>query len=406
MNLVVLPPHFEPDTAPTGVIWTRIVTELALRGHRIEVITSLPWYREHKVEAPYEGKIVRHEDRPWGRITRIHPFPTADKKNIFKRALSFGGFSALTAVFGARGMRADAVIAISPPMTLALSGWAIAKARRAALILNLQDIFPDVAIELGAFKRPATIEAARRLERICYRASDAITVLSDDLRDNVTSKGFADREVRVIPNFVETDRIVPGPKENPYRDEFGLNGRRVVMYAGNVGLSQSLGIVLDAAAALAYEEDVVFVINGGGARRDEIEKRARGMSNVRLVDMQPAERLTEVLSAADLHLIPLRRGLASASVPSKTYSILAAARPFVASVDEGTEVARLADRTGAGVAVPPDDAEALTKAIRRLLDDPREMEAMGERGRLFVEGWASPAAVAAAYEELIEELRR
>ena len=404
MRLVVLPPHFEPDTAPTGVIWTRIVHELAQRGHDIEVVTSLPWYREHRVEAGFEGQTVRHEDTPWGRITRIDPFATADKSDLFRRALSFGGFSVVAGVVGARGPRADAVIAISPPLTLALAGWAIAKARRAPLILNLQDIFPDVAIELGAIKSRRMIALAHALENTCYRASDAVTVLSEDLKNNLIDKHVAASKVRVIPNFVETDRVHVGPKENAYRREFGLTGKRVVMYAGNVGLSQSLDLVLDAAAAFAHEDTVMFVINGQGAQHESLERRARGLSNVRFVDMQPIERLPEVLAAADLHLIPLRRGLARSSVPSKSYSILAAGRPFVASVDEGTEVATLATRSGAGVAVPPEDAEALTKAVRRLLEDPEELEAMGRSGRSFIESWAAPEAVAASYEELIASL--
>jgi colanic acid biosynthesis glycosyl transferase WcaI len=178
------------------------------------------------------------------------------------------------------------------------------------------------------------------------------------------------------------------------------------MYAGNVGLSQSLDIVLECAGALAYEEDVVFVINGHGAARADLERHARGLPNVRFVDMQPPERMPEVLAAGDIHLVPLRKGLARSSVPSKTYSILAAARPLVASVDAGSEVTRVIERSGAGVAVPPQDAEALTKAVSSLLDAPEEMNRMGEAGRAWVEGWASPAAVAESYEGLFDRLRR
>ncbi len=404
MRIVCLPPHFEPDVAPTGMVWTRLVHELAELGHEIEVVTALPWYREHKVEPGFGGRIVRYEDTPWGRITRIHPFPTADKRNIGRRAISFAGFSAVAAAVGTRGPRADAVIAVSPPLTLALTGWVIAKARGASLVLNLQDIFPDIAVELGALTSPLLIAAARQLERVSYAASDAITVLSDDLKANVLSKRMSHEAVHIIPNFVETEVIVPADRGNSYRGEFGLQEKTVVMYAGNVGLSQSLDIMLDAASALSYEEDLVFVINGQGAERDALERKGRGMSNVLFVDMQPLERLPEVLAAADLHLVPLKRGLGASSVPSKTYSILAAGRPFVASVDEGTEIAKLAERSGAGVAVPPEDAEALTKAIRALLDYPDQMRAMGERGRAFIEEWASPRAVAASYERLLHSI--
>jgi colanic acid biosynthesis glycosyl transferase WcaI len=404
VNLLVLTPHFAPDVAPTATLFTRIVEELAARGHRIEVVTTLPWYREHRIEPGFDGKWTRHEDTPWGRIIRVHPFPVSDKRNIPRRALSYAGSSALAAAAGARGADVDAVLAISPPLTNGLSGWLIARSRKAPLVFNVQDVFPDVAVELGALKNRFLIGAARRAERFCYAISDAVTVLSEDLKGNLVAKGVPPPKVHVIPNFVDVQGVRPLPKENPYRNDFALVGKTVVMYAGNVGLSQPLDIVLDAAAALAYDDDLVFVINGQGAQRSPLEARARGMANVVFIDMQPQERLGEVLAAADLHLVPLKRGLGAASLPSKVYSILAAGRPFVASVDEGTEIARLAGSSGAGIAVPPEDAEALTKAIRRVVEDPDEAERMGKAGRNFVEGLIHPSAVAEAYEALFKNI--
>lgn len=404
MNLVVVTPHFAPDVAPTGTVWTRIVEELAARGHRIEIITSLPWYRNHAVEEVFAGKLVRHEDVAWGRITRLHPFPAPDKRALFHRAAAFAGFSLLGAVLGSRGTDVDGVLSVSPPLTLGLTGWAIARARRAPLVFNVQDVYPDIALELGVFEEGPLISVTRRLERFCYDRANAITVLSEELQENVRAKARDAAKVRVIPNFVDIEAIRPADRDNRYRREHGLEGKTVVMYAGNVGLSQSLEIVLEAASALSYEPDLVFVVNGQGAARNELERRASGLHNVVFVDMQPPERLPEVLSAADIHLVPLKRGLARSSVPSKTYSIMAAARPLIASVDAGSEVARLVERSEGGIAVPPEDAEALTKAIRQLLDAPEEQQRMGASARRFVEGWASPAAVARSYEDLFQEL--
>ena len=404
MKLVVVTPHFAPDSAPTGVVITRIVEELVARDHRIEVITSLPWYRGHSIEPGWGGMLRRYEDTPWGRITRIHPFPAGDKTALVRRALAFGAFSTLAAALGARGERVDGVLAVSPPLTLGLTGLAIARSRRAPVVFNVQDVYPDVAIELGALRGPRVIKAAYALERYVYRNSDAVTVLSDDLKENVAAKLGDDSKVHVIPNFVDIERIRPTEPDNDYRRQFGLEGKTVVMYAGNVGLSQSLDAVLDSAAALAHEPDVVFVINGSGAARPALEARARGMSNVVFVDPQPEARLPEVLAAADIHLVPLRAGLARSSVPSKTYSILAAGRPLVASVDPGSEVARVLDTSGAGISVAPEDAEALTKALRGLLEEPERRAGMGAAGRRWVESWASPAAIAESYEELFRSL--
>ena len=415
MRITVLCPHFDPDLAPTGVVMSRIAYELVERGHRLHVVTALPWYLEHDVEPGWEGQLVRSERTEWGRISRVHPFPT-DKRDIPARALAFGGFTALATVVGAAAReRPDVVLAMSPPLTLGPAGRAIAMARRVPLVFNIQDVFPDVAVELGLLSGRRVIAAARWLERRSYRSSDAVTVLSDDLADNLRAKighglrgRAADAErakVRVIPNFVDTQRIRPGDRDNEYRRDHGLVGARVVMYAGNVGFSQSLDLVIEAARRFGSSHpDVVFVINGGGSARPELERRAEGLRNVRFVDMQPVERLPQLLAAADVHVVPLRTGLARSSVPSKLYSILAAGRPVVASVDEGTEVARTVERAGAGLAVPPDDPDAFAGAVAAVLDDRAAADRMGASGRAFVEGWASPAAVAGSYEALFAEL--
>jgi len=415
VNILVLCPHFSPDIAPTGEVMTTIARGLVDLGHRLHVVTALPWYRDHRIEPGWGGRLVRTEDVPWGRISRVHPFP-ADKTNIPARALAFGGFTALATAVGLatrRGPRPDVVLAMSPPITLGPAGWLVARRWRVPFVFNVQDVFPDVAVELGAITNPKVIAAASRLERFVYDRADAVTVLSDELAANVRAK-LGPRQpagkVRVIPNFVDTTAIAatpPGATDNAYRREFGLEGRTVVLYAGNVGLSQSLDLLVGAARALeASRPDVVFVVNGDGSARAALERSAEGLSNVRFVGYQPKERLPEVLAAGDVHVVLLKRGLARSSVPSKLYSILAAGRPLVASVDEGTEVARTVEQAGAGTAVPPDDLDAFLAALQPLLDDPARRATMGASGRRFVESWASPAAVAAAYGELFAELSR
>ena len=408
MNLLVLCPHFAPDVAPTGEVMTAIAAALADRGHRLHVVTALPWYRQHKVEDGWGGRPWRTETTDWGWITRLHPFPT-DKTNIPARAVAFGGFTAMSVVAAtATRMRPDAVMVMSPPLPLGVAGWLAATFRRAPFVFNIQDVFPDVAVELGAITNPKVIAAASALEKFLYRRSDAVTVLSEDLRDNVGGKLGTHRpeRVHVIPNFVDTVRIAPSERMNSYREQYGLGDRTVVLYAGNVGMSQSLDLLVEAARRFRDRKDVVFVVNGGGSAKDALVESAAGLDNLKFVEMQPRERLPEVLAAGDLHVVPLKRGLARSSVPSKLYSILAAGRPVLASVDAGTEVATTIERAAAGVAVPPEDPDTFCDVLTELLDDPDRRAAMGESGRAFVEGWVSPAAVGAAYEELFEQVRR
>jgi len=403
LRLAVLCPHFAPDTAPTGEVITRIVVELAARGHELHVVTALPWYREHRIDDGWGGRLVRRETTPWGSITRVHPFPGGDKRNLVRRAAGFAGFSALAGVRAAAGGRVDAVIAMSPPLTMGLTGWAAHLVRRGPLVFNVQDVFPDAAVRTGAITNRWIVAAARRLERASYHRAAAVTVLSDDLRANVAAKvrPRARGRVHVVPNFVDTTEIRPLERMTGYRRELGIGTEAVVMYAGNVGFSQSLELLVAAARALP---GATFVINGDGSARAGLEELARDVANVRFAGYQPKERLAEVLATGDVHVVPLRAGLGSVSVPSKTYSILAAGRPVVAAIDLDTEVPRILRGSGAGLAVAPDDPEALTAALAQLVDDPARRAAMGAAGRAWVEAAASPAAVAEAYEALVRRL--
>lgn len=404
MKILVIGPHFAPDTAPTGTVLSRIVDELAALGHELHVVTSLPWYRAHRIEEGWTGRWIRTERTSWGSITRVHPFPGDDKSNLVRRAVGFAGFSVLAGLAGLRAggwfRRVDVVLAMSPPLTLGLTGWLAGRLRRAPLVFNIQDVFPDAAIRTGAITNGTIIGVARWLERVSYHRARAVTVLSDDLRANVLAKvspSHAQR-VHVIPNFVDTDRLVPADRMTNYRAELGLGDEPVVLYAGNVGFSQSLDLVVEAARRCP---DLSFVVNGDGAARAELERAAVGVANLRFVGYQPIERLGEVLATGDIHVVPLRAGLGDVSVPSKTYSSLAAARPVVASIDPGTEIPRLLEAAGAGVSVAPDDVDAFVRAIRALAADPELRRRLGDSGREWVVAHASPAAIGAAYSQLL-----
>jgi colanic acid biosynthesis glycosyl transferase WcaI len=405
--IVVLVPHFAPDTAPTGEVITRIVDEFIAAGRRIHVVTALPWYRTHAIEEGWTGRLVRRERTEWGSIIRVHPFPGKSKKNLLRRAVGFAGFSAIAGICtlfaGGIHRRPAAIISMSPPLTLGLTGWLAARMRFTTAIFNIQDVFPDAAIETGAITNTRIIAAARWLERASYQRSDAVVVLSDDLRANVVAKvspRHADK-VKVIPNFVDADRIVPMDRMTAYRTELNIGDELVVMYAGNVGYSQSLTMLLYAAKKMP---DVTFVINGDGAARADLEAQAAGLANIRFAGYQPRDRVGEVLASGDIHVVPLRTGLGAVSVPSKTYSILAAARPVVAAIDAGTEVTRILEQSGAGVSVAPDNEELFAAALQSMVANMDSARAQGISGRQWVETHVSPAAVAQSYLSLIADI--
>ena len=403
LRLVVLCPHFAPDLAPTGVVMTRIVTELAARGHEVHVVTSLPWYRNHAIEQGWGGRLWRTEKTEWGSIIRVHPFPGKSKSNLLRRALGFIAFSYAVGIRSVHAdglpFKVDGVLAMSPPLTLGLTGWCTKIIRRAPLVFNIQDVFPDAAIQTGAISNKKIIAAAKWLERVSYQRSDAVVLLSQDLRTNIANKIDAKHHHRlhVIPNFVDTVAITPQDRMTNYRSELGIGDQLVVMYAGNVGFSQSLNLVVEAAAKFP---EVAFVVNGDGAARKKLQEDCAELANVYFGDYQPIERLSEVLATGDIHLVPLRTGLATVSVPSKSYSILAAGRPMLAAIDLNTEIPNMLQQSGAGIAVEPDNAPAFIEALGRLVNNRDQLSEMGANGRKWVETHASPASVAARYEEI------
>jgi colanic acid biosynthesis glycosyl transferase WcaI len=391
--------------AATGEVMTKLVESLAGRGHELSVVTALPWYRDHDVEPAWRGRPWRREPTAWGRVVRVWPFPT-DKTNIAARAAGFGGFTLLAGGAALALGRHDVVLAMSPPIFLGDAAWLAARRWRVPMVFNVQDIFPDVAVELGALSNQRVIDLARRHERSLYRRADAVTVLSDDQAINVRAKLAAGQQgkVEIIHNFVDLDRIQVVDRRNAYRRRHRLGGKTVVMYSGNVGLSQSFDLLRAVAEQWRDRPEVHFVINGEGAARPVVDAWARGLDNVTVAPFAPREEISDVLGAADLQLILLKRGLARSSTPSKLYAILAAGRPVLASIDEGSEVANTVEQAGAGSAVPPDDEAAFVGALTTMLADPAGLEAMGKRGRAFVEQWVTPDRQAERYEELFASL--
>jgi len=221
----------------------------------------------------------------------------------------------------------------------------------------------------------------------------------------VHGKGADPSKITIIHNWADTTAIVPSEKSNAFSRAHGLDARLVVLHAGNIGLSQNLDVVLDAAALLASRTDIVILFVGDGNRRESLEAavKTRGLDNVRFLPFQPRESLRWIYAASDVCLVSLKPGLAGYIVPSKVYPILAAGRPYVAAVEPMTEVAALTERHRCGLVVAPGDAAAMAKAIVQLADHPQERSAMGQRARVAAELFARDRQVA-AHAHVLEEV--
>jgi colanic acid biosynthesis glycosyl transferase WcaI len=297
------------------------------------------------------------------------------------------------------------ILAPSPPLTIGLGAFLVSRLRRAPFIYNVHDIYPDIAVRLGLLKNPRLVGLFRRLEKFVYGAAAAITVLAPVSRDNLLAKGVPPGKVRVIPNFADAGRVRPLARRNGWAERQGLNGQFVVMYAGNLGSSQPVEVLLAAARLLRDDPAVRVVIVGSPARVAALRAAEGGNGgNVLFLPFQPKADVPEMYAAADVNVVLLRREVGAESVPSKTYTIMASGRPVLASVAEANEVAGLVRRAECGLWVPPEDPAALAGAVRQLQADPALRERLGRNGRQAVEAQFNQRGVARAYLELFEQV--
>jgi colanic acid biosynthesis glycosyl transferase WcaI len=388
---------YYPDVEATGQLLTELCGDLA-EQHDVTVIAGRPNF----VAA---GRPLPSRETHQGvRIVRV-PNLRFSKVGMAGRAAGLASYLVLAFWAALWQRQPDVIIVETDPPALGLLGAILKWWHRCPMIFYLQDLFPEVGIALGKFKPGLLTSVLRWLTNVGLRHADRVVVLGEDMKRRVLERGVAPEHVAIIPNWADTRAIQPTDGPNPLRAEWGLEDKFVVMYSGNLGLSQGLDGVLETAAALS-DAPVTFLFVGEGAAKPGLVARAaeRQLANVRFLPYQPKSRLGESLTAADLHLIPMRRGLAGCMVPSKLYGILAAARPYIAAVDADSEVSAVTAAHETGLRVEPEDPRELAQAIRWCLDHPEERKAMGERGRKVAETYFDRTRSVALFDEVLTSL--
>ncbi|HMR68086.1 MAG TPA: glycosyltransferase family 4 protein [Anaerolineae bacterium] len=406
MKILLLSLYFTPDPAANSVIMTELAEELTQLGHQVTVIAAFPHYDTNQIWPTYRGQLVQKDEHQGIRVYRTYLYVPANKTNLLGRVLNYLSFNALSTLIGALAGQVDVILAPSPPLTIGLSAYLLSRLRRAPYIYNVQDIYPDVAIRLGVLTNPKVIRFFQALERFVYRHATAVSVLSEGFRQNLLGKGVPAEKVAIIPNFIDTTFMQPGPKDNAFARQHGLQDKVVVMYAGNVGLSQGLETLLQAAHHLQTLPDLRFLIVGNGAAKADLQAQAArlGLSNVIFLPFQPREQLPAMYATADISLVVLKQGIGAESVPSKAYTILASGRPLIAAIDAGSETQRLIEAAGCGLWTPPEQIGALAEAICSLYHQPGLRDQLGRNGRAYVESYYTRQAVGRQYAALLESL--
>ncbi len=395
--------YFLPEFGSAPILMNELAAYLIRRGHSVEVVTTLPRTPHNK---GYEGRLFVSEKREGFIARRIL---TNFTRHHFGRLIAWSIYTLYSMLRLVKVHRGDVVFLRLPPLQLGVTGALARILRGARVMLNVQDIHPDLSIESGLLKNPFIIKAALAFEKWIYGRHKNIVVISDGFKKNLEAKGVPPETITVIPNWVDTDFLKPMPKENPVSTRYGLSKKFVLMYSGIISISSyaTLVKILETASFLKDDPEILFVIVGDGFKANDLRAEAErfGLPNVVFLPFLPYADLPSSMASADVLLVPLDKEKSLLSVPSKVYNYMAAGRPILGLAHPDSEVFKLIGDTKCGVCVPSYDPRLIAEAIRSLKKDPASRTAMGAGGRAYALSHFSRDLVLKRYEDLMSSMR-
>jgi putative colanic acid biosynthesis glycosyltransferase WcaI len=378
-QLLFINRSYWPDVEATGQLLTELCEDLA---DEFDVTVVCGRARKVVDDVPPRAELLRERNRVRIRRVRHTQF---DKASFVGRLINMLTFQLAATWSALTGPRPDVVVVETDPPFLCLLGHLLQFVRRARLVCYLQDIYPDIAVALGKLKPGWIASVLRWMFFHVYCRSDAVVVLSRDMRELLAAGGVPEQVIRIVPNWIDTTAVCPVKQDNRFRHEHELEDKFVVMYSGNMGMSQNLTQMLEAAELLRGREDIAFAMVGDGADRRNLERIASEMrlGNVSFFGYQPKAELATSLSAADVHVVILQPHICQLLMPSKIYGALASGTPVVAVTSNGSELAEIVREHNLGAVVSDGTARALADTLAAMADRPEQSAAQGERAREY-----------------------
>lgn len=387
MRILAFSAYYAPEIAASLYVIEGILEAAVEGGNQVKLFVPAPTrgvsekvrrkYKKRKREYHYNGRLEIH---------RISLF--RENRKTLARALRY---VILEVQFLIKGLRTktDLIFVQSTPPIQGAMAAVLKKIKRVPFVYNLQDIFPDSMVNAGMTKKGSLIwKIGRRIEQFTYRNADKIVVNSKDFKRNIMEKGVPEEKIEIVYNWVDENAVVHVDRENnPLFDKYNLDRNKFyVCYSGNIGYSQNMDMLLNVAKEISAHDEIGFVIVGDGAEKERVEERIRRerIQNVTLIPFQPYKDISYVFSLGDVGLIISKAGIGSSSVPSKTWSIMSAGRPVLASFDKGSELDEIVTKNQCGICVEPDNADALRKAVIELASGRDRLPEMGKAGRAYI----------------------
>ncbi|MEI7467682.1 MAG: glycosyltransferase family 4 protein [Chloroflexota bacterium] len=424
---------FGPDTVSTANMMTDIAHGLCTCGHKVTVLTTMPHYNPSDVVRAnpiYRSRRLYTRTNEDG-VDIVRLWMPLKGQAVWRRVLDYVWFHVLALLLGIiviRG-RQDIVYVPSPPITLGLMGWLLSLLKGAKFIYDVRELWPDVPVRLGLLKNKWAIRLVYAVEYFVYNRTAAITTIARSFIDNLVRRGVSREKLFFTPNFVDVDLVTPRLKDNDFAREHGLVDKFVVFYAGNIGLTQGLEVLLVEVGKLLESQEpraknqessskhlglstqdlglrtrpAIIVVIGDGAGRAKLEQAVResGLSNIMCLPFQPFSRVPDTYATADVCISPMKFGFSYDTVPSKIYTAMSAARPVVSACEADTESAHLLCEADAGIIVSPESAAEMADAIQQLRHSPELAQRLGANARAWVVAYYSKTAVVAEYDRVM-----
>jgi colanic acid biosynthesis glycosyl transferase WcaI len=387
MNITLVTQWFPPEQAPIGYMIKELAETMAKDGHLVTVITGFPNHPTGSVFKGYQKKWLLHERVGNVDVIRVW-LSTSTNRSRFNRILTFLTFTFTSAFALLIKTKPDLIFAIFQPLSVGITLPMLARIKRAKLVLNIQDLHPDVPIELGIIKNRLIIAVMKFIESYGYRHASALAVISESFKKHCVHRGAKAANVCVIPNWIDLYEIQPWSRNNSFREYLGLSEDHfVILYAGTIGLVSGAGVLLDAASSLRNRGNIRIVFIGDGPLVPDLKKQAEelGLNNVIFAPFQQREILSQVQAISDISVVSLGLGKGRTSVPSKVLGYMASARPILAVVDADSETANTVQRANAGWIIEPGNSEKIVELIRSMEGSIPLLEELGKNGRIFLE---------------------
>jgi colanic acid biosynthesis glycosyl transferase WcaI len=379
LKILFLTDNFPPEgNAPASRTYEHAV-QWVKAGHAVTVITTAPNFPEGKLFEGNKNSWYSVEDMNGIRVVRVKTYITANS-GFAKRTLDYMSFMVAGFIAGLLQKRPDVVVGTSPQFFTVCAAWVLSVFKRRPFVFELRDLWPASIKAVGAMDESRVIRLLERLEMFLYRRAAKIVSVTNSFKTELIARGIPSEKIEVVINGVDLDRYVPREKDQVMAAKFGLEGKFVVGYIGTQGMAHALHRVLETAELLRGHKDIVFLLVGGGARREALVAQAAEMElkNVCFVPRQAKEDMPGIWSLCDISLIQLKDDpLFKSVIPSKIFEAMGMGLPIVLSLPKG-EASGIIQQSGAGVVVPPERPEVLAETVVRLYENRDELEGLAK----------------------------